>query len=49
MVLLMPGKSTLDDPGDRTIIGNNQLRLQYGVNGSINWKGIGFSFLCFKE
>ena len=24
---------------------NNQLRLQYGVNGSINWKGIGFSFM----
>lgn len=43
--IINAGKSTLDDPGDRTIIGNNQLRLQYGVNGSINWKGIGFSFM----
>ena len=43
--IINAGKSTLDDPGDRTIIGNSQLRLQYGVNGSINWKGIGFSFM----
>lgn len=43
--IINAGKSTLDDPGDRTIIGNNQLRFQYGINGSVGWKGITFSFI----
>ena len=42
--IINAGKSTLDDPGDRQIIGNNQLRFQYGINGSLSWKDIAFSF-----
>lgn len=33
------GKNTLDDPGDRTIIGNNTPRYRYNFQGSIAWKG----------
>lgn len=42
--IINAGQSTLDDPGDRKIIGNNQLRFQYGINGSLSWKNIAFSF-----
>lgn len=42
--IINAGKSTLDEPGDRKIIGNNQLRFQYGINGSVSWKNIAFSF-----
>ena len=37
------GKNTLDDPGDRVIIGNSTPRYHYGVNVSFNWKGIDFA------
>lgn len=37
------GKNTVDEPGDRMIIGNNSPRYQYGVNLSANWKGVGIS------
>lgn len=43
--IINAGKSTLDEPGDRQIIGNNQLRFQYGINGSISWRDIAFSFM----
>ncbi len=33
------GKSTLDDPGDRKIIGNNTPRYSFGVTSNIEWKG----------
>ena len=37
------GKNTLEDPGDRMIIGNTSPRYQYGFSISGNWKGIGIS------
>src|SRR5690606_16732372 len=37
------GKNTVDDPGDRFIIGNNSPRYQFGFNLSGNWKGFGLS------
>lgn len=39
------GDNTVENPGDRKIIGNSKARLQYGVNGFANWKGLGFSFI----
>jgi TonB-linked SusC/RagA family outer membrane protein len=35
-----PGSSTLSDPGDRKIIGNNTPHYQFGLNGGLTWKGI---------
>lgn len=37
------GKNTLDDPGDRMLIGNSSPRYQYGFNLSANWRGVGLS------
>lgn len=36
---ITPGASTLEDPGDRKIIGNSTSRYQFGVTGGISWKG----------
>ncbi|MBL7972867.1 MAG: TonB-dependent receptor [Prolixibacteraceae bacterium] len=33
------GKNTLDNPGDRVVIGNNTPRYRYNFQGSIGWKG----------
>ncbi len=33
------GDNTLDNPGDRVIIGNNTPRYSYNFQGSISWKG----------
>ena len=37
------GKNTVDDPGDREIIGNNQPRYHYGATLALQWAGIDFS------
>lgn len=37
------GANTVDNPGDRRIIGNNQPRYQYGLTLGFNWNGIDFS------
>ncbi len=39
------GMNTVDDPGDREIIGNSTPRYNYGISGGINYAGFGFSFL----
>jgi hypothetical protein len=39
------GTNTLDDMGDKTVIGNTTPRYQYTINGSLNWKGIGLSLM----
>ncbi|HMR84247.1 MAG TPA: SusC/RagA family TonB-linked outer membrane protein, partial [Niabella sp.] len=39
------GQNTAGDSGDRTIIGNNTSRYNYGINGFASWKGIGLSFI----
>lgn len=33
------GKRTVDDPGDRRVIGNNTVRLPYSIDLSADWKG----------
>lgn len=37
------GKNTVDDPGDRTIIGNEDPRFMYSFNISASWNGIFFN------
>ena len=37
------GAGTVDDPGDREIIGNSQPRFHYGTTLSMSWAGIDFS------
>ena len=37
------GDNTVDNPGDRRIIGNKQPRYQYGVNLGFNWLGFDLS------
>lgn len=37
------GDNTVDNPGDRKIIGNTQPRYNYGVNLGFNWMGLDFS------
>lgn len=37
------GAGTLDNPGDRTIIGNTLPRFTYGFNTNLEWKGISLS------
>ncbi len=37
------GSSTLDDPGDRQILGNTTPRYSYGITVDANWRGIDFS------
>ncbi|MFA5326344.1 MAG: SusC/RagA family TonB-linked outer membrane protein [Prolixibacteraceae bacterium] len=42
---ITPGKNTLDDPGDRRIIGNKTPRYRFGVNIGFNWNNFDFSTL----
>lgn len=42
---ISPGSSTLSDPGDRKIIGNNKRRYQYGIFGNASYKNFDFSFI----
>ncbi|SEW32530.1 TonB-dependent receptor [Chitinophaga arvensicola] len=39
------GQNTLADHGDLSIIGNNRLALQYGINGAVGYKNWSFSFV----
>jgi hypothetical protein len=41
------GKNTLDDPGDRYIIGNTTPRLPYGFTTNLSWNN--FSFTAFVQ
>jgi TonB-linked SusC/RagA family outer membrane protein len=38
-----PGKNTVDDPGDRVVIGNTTPRYSYGINLGANYGGVSFS------
>ena len=44
-IVIDTGDGTFDNPGDRKIIGNNSLRLQYGINLGVNYKGFDLSVL----
>lgn len=39
------GQNTVDDPGDRKIIGNSQPRYHYGLNLSADWMGFDVSVM----
>lgn len=41
---IFTGNNTLSNPGDRTIIGNNNRQLQFGFNGNASYKNFDFSF-----
>ncbi|MDE7452257.1 MAG: SusC/RagA family TonB-linked outer membrane protein, partial [Paramuribaculum sp.] len=43
--IITTGASTLDDPGDRKIIGNSTSRYQFGANAGVSWKGIDFDIM----
>ena len=45
--IINSGASTVDDPGDRAIIGNSTTRYPYGLSASANWNGIDF-FILFQ-
>lgn len=42
---LTTGKNTIDDPGDRTVIGNSLPRYSYTFGGNFRWYGVDFSIL----
>ncbi len=42
---ITPGKNTLDDSGDRRIIGNTTPRYRFGLNMGFNWNNFDFSTL----
>lgn len=39
------GSNTLDEPGDRRIIGDSTPRFEYGANLSLSWKGLELSMI----
>ncbi|MDD5820092.1 MAG: SusC/RagA family TonB-linked outer membrane protein [Bacteroidales bacterium] len=39
------GSSTLDEPGDRRIIGNSTPRYEFGARMGFSWKGLDFSLM----
>jgi TonB-linked SusC/RagA family outer membrane protein len=39
------GDNTVDNPGDKKIIGNSTPRLQFGINLTASWKGLDVSML----
>ncbi len=41
--IISPGDNTVDNPGDRKIIGNSTPRYNYNFRGSLEWKGIDLS------
>ena len=43
--LITDGNNTLEDPGDRSIIGNNSRRYQYGLYGNAAFKGFDLAVL----
>lgn len=43
--LINDGNNTLEDPGDRKVIGNSTRRYQYGIFGNASYKNFDFSFL----
>ena len=42
--IITDGVNTLEDSGDRRIIGNSRRKLLYGFNGNASYKGFDFSF-----
>lgn len=45
--IISPGNNTVDDPGDRTIIGNSTPKYSFGINLDLRYKG--FSLNTFSQ
>jgi len=43
--MINDGNNTLDNAGDRKVIGNNRRQYQFGLNGYVNYKNFDFSFV----
>ncbi len=43
--IINDGNNTLDDPGDRSVIGNNNRRYQYGIYGNASFKNFDLAVL----
>lgn len=43
--VITTGENTLDNPGDRVVIGNTTPRYQFGISGNAAYKGFDMSFL----
>lgn len=43
--VITDGNNTVDDSGDRKIIGNSTRRYQFGINGNMAYKGFDLSFV----
>lgn len=41
--IIFSGNGTIHDPGDMKVIGNNQRRYQFGINGNFSYKNIDLS------
>lgn len=41
---IFTGNETLENPGDRSVIGNTNRRFQYGINGLVSYKNLDMSF-----
>ena len=41
--IISQGLNTVDNPGDRKLLGNSEPRYQYGINLGANWMGFDFS------
>ncbi|WP_084299428.1 TonB-dependent receptor [Dyadobacter tibetensis] len=44
--IINPGNNTLENPGDRKIIGNSNRRFQYGLNAHLAYKGFDLSLFA---
>lgn len=42
---ISPGQSTLNDPGDRSIVGNSTPRYSFGLRGGMDWKNFSLSVI----
>lgn len=44
--MISSGNNTLNNPGDRKVIGNETPRYLYGINLGLNYKGFDLSAFC---
>lgn len=44
--MISSGNNTLNNPGDRKVIGNETPRYLYGINLGLNYKGFDLSVFC---
>lgn len=45
--IINTGQNTLDNPGDRKIIGNSVPKFQVGINGGVSYRNFDFTFILY--